>query len=106
MRLEEEKDTALTNVTEELKSDVGDLKSLLTDSHNRTDKRLNTEIGALSDDLISLTSRNLKAKDYLSQIQDSLVGQTETFSKLKRAQYSILTRWKDLPPCMHKQKHV
>lgn len=48
---------------------------------------------SLSDHLVALTRSVVKFEDDLSQIQNSVSGQTETFVDLNRAQYSIPTRF-------------
>lgn len=59
-QLEEEMDTYLEDVADELKSETGLLESFLTDLHNIADKHLNTDISSLSDDLVALQRHVLK----------------------------------------------
>lgn len=82
-----------TAVAERLKPDVGHLDSRLTNLRSTTDtlqKSQNTEIGFVSDDLVALTNQVGKLEDYISQVQLTLNGQSETLSMLGRDQNTIL----------------
>lgn len=83
--LEEETDTTITAVAKELKSDVGLLETRLTDFLRKAKKRINNEVGALSNYLVPLKSLFVKVEDERAKIQHYLDGKTETFSKLNQA---------------------
>lgn len=78
-QVEEETDTALTAVAEEINSDVGHLESHLTDLHSKAEKRLNTEIGALSEYLVAPSRFFVKVEDDLSKIQHYLQAKPRHF---------------------------
>lgn len=73
-------------------SDVGCLDYRPTDLHNIAYKRPNTRIGALYEVLVSGTRCAGKVDDDISQIQHSLDGQADTFSKLNPSQPSVHNR--------------
>lgn len=90
-QLEQNTATVLTSNADELKSEVGRPASRLTEVDNKSDRLLNTDIGALSDDLAALTRYFFRVEHGLSKIKHSLVDQAETFFQLNHPQDTILT---------------
>lgn len=65
-KLEEEQNSALTAVVAENEKTLGQLESRLTELHSKADKRLDTDLFVLSDDLISINRPVLKVEDDLT----------------------------------------
>lgn len=77
---------------------LGHFESCLSALHKKADKRLDTEIVALSDDLHALTRCVVKVEDDLAKLYSTCNGQMKTLWTLCRTQDQILSRFDGFGP--------
>lgn len=89
-KLEQEMNHALTTVVADNRKDLDHLESLLTALHNKADKLLDTEIGALSNDIFVLIRHIVKVEDDLAKLHSTLNDQMATSLTLSCTKDQIL----------------